>query len=291
MKNLNFVLFNSYFCANLNVQRCILMKIVDCFIFYNELEMLKYRLEVLDKVVDNFVLVESHYTFSGKEKKLYYNENKEMFEKYNHKITHIMVTSVPFIYPNINFKDKNQWENEYYQRNCINAGLQHLSLNNEDVFTILDVDEIPDPVILQKIKNNEIKVTLNSLEQDFYYYNLNSKILNKWYFSKIISYKIFVEEKLTCNQLRWSNLPAIESGGWHLSYFGDKYFIQDKINNFSHQELNIPEYSDLDAIQNKIDNTKDLYNRDDNPMMKISVQFNTYLPPEYKTKLNKFILF
>ena len=54
------------------------MKIVDCFTFYNELELLNYRLNILDDVVDYFVIVEATHTFIGNEKKLYFNEYKEM---------------------------------------------------------------------------------------------------------------------------------------------------------------------------------------------------------------------
>ena len=39
--------------------------IVDCFTFYNELEMLYYRLSLLNDYVDHFVLVESNQTFAG----------------------------------------------------------------------------------------------------------------------------------------------------------------------------------------------------------------------------------
>lgn len=52
------------------------MKLVDCFIFYNELDMLAYRLNVLHSIVDWFVLVESRHTFTGKEKECYYEQNK-----------------------------------------------------------------------------------------------------------------------------------------------------------------------------------------------------------------------
>ena len=41
------------------------MKIIDSFIFYNELDLLYYRLSILDEYVDYFILVESKYTFSG----------------------------------------------------------------------------------------------------------------------------------------------------------------------------------------------------------------------------------
>ena len=58
------------------------MKIIDCFVFYNELEMLKYRLAVLNDYVDNFVLVEANQTYLGHPKPLFFNENRELFEKY-----------------------------------------------------------------------------------------------------------------------------------------------------------------------------------------------------------------
>ena len=43
-----------------------------------------------------------------------------------------------------------------------------------------DVDEIPNPDILYKIKNNDLKVNILRLEMDFYYYNLKSLFQEKW---------------------------------------------------------------------------------------------------------------
>ena len=79
-------------------------KIIDCFIFYNEFDLLTYRLNLLNDVVDYFVLVESRHTFVGKEKSLFYNENKQLFEIFNHKIIHIIVDDFPHKYPNINIE-------------------------------------------------------------------------------------------------------------------------------------------------------------------------------------------
>ena len=45
------------------------MKIIDCFMFFDEEMLLDLRLNILDKFVDKFVIVESSYTHSGKEKK------------------------------------------------------------------------------------------------------------------------------------------------------------------------------------------------------------------------------
>ena len=266
------------------------MKLIDCFIFYNELDLLEYRMELLYDVVDFFVLVESNYTHSGKEKKLYYNENKERYEKYNNKIIHIIEDTLPYIFPNINYNKNQQWVNEKHHRNCITKGLKILDINNEDIFTITDLDEIPDPKTLENIKKGEIIVTIHSLEQDMYYYNLNSKLLNKWYHPKIMSFEYFKNQDLTFSQIRIEFYSIIFNGGWHLSYFGDKYEIQNKIIYFAHQEFNKPEYLDLNKIQKNIENSNDVYNRLDNPIEKINIQDNFYLPPNYETKLQKYII-
>ena len=39
------------------------MKIIDSFIFYNELDLLNYRLSILNDYVDYFIIVESKYTY------------------------------------------------------------------------------------------------------------------------------------------------------------------------------------------------------------------------------------
>jgi len=44
------------------------MKIFDCFLFFNELELLELRLMTLHDVVDYFVLVEANKTFTDKPK-------------------------------------------------------------------------------------------------------------------------------------------------------------------------------------------------------------------------------
>lgn len=128
------------------------MKIVDCFTFYNEIELLTYRLNVLHDVVDHFVLVEATHTYAGHEKSLYYNENKHLFEKFHSKIIHVIVDNLPHKYPNINCDNGEQCVNERFQRDRIADGISRLSLDGRDYITITDLDEIPDPRILTIIK-------------------------------------------------------------------------------------------------------------------------------------------
>ena len=265
------------------------MKIIDCFIFYNELDLLKYRLNLLNNIVDYFIIVESTHTFIGKEKKLFFNENKHLFENFRNKIIHIIVDDFPYKYHNVNICMNDVWSNEYFQRNAISRGINYIKdLSQYDVIIISDLDEIPDPYTLDKIKQGDIIVDINILEMDLYYYNLNTRFQSKWSKCKIISYKKYNELNISCDNIRNTQCSIILNGGWHLSYFGDKYFIQNKIQNFSHQELNNSNYTDLDKIENRVKNSSDLYDRDYCKFEKIKIENNKYLPPDYDKYLNKY---
>jgi beta-1,4-mannosyl-glycoprotein beta-1,4-N-acetylglucosaminyltransferase len=263
-----------------------MLRIIDCFIFYNELDLLTYRLNILDTVVDYFVIVESTHTFTGKEKILYYNEHKHLFEKFKDKIIHIIVDDIP--YKNIINFHKEQWENEYFQRNAISRGIQCIdNLQSDDVILIADIDEIPDPTTLGKIKEGTITVTKNALEMDLYYYNIHSRLLLDWDASKIISYKEYKESNKTCTDIRKSIYPRIAKGGWHLSYFGDASFIKNKINTFSHQELNIDKYTNVQTIQERINKSVDLFGRNIK-IENLPIADNKYLPFGYDIYLTNY---
>ncbi len=268
------------------------MLIVDCFMFYNEIDMLLYRINTLKDVVDYFVIVESKYTHSGKEKALFYDNNKNLFADYSSKIEHIILNDTPFKYPHVDYSKNEQWKNEHFHRNGIKNGIDNLNLNDEDILIISDLDEIPDINLLTRIKNNNLIINdIFSLSQDFYYYNLNSKMNQIWKMAKILPFKIYNSLNKTCQDIRHHNCMSIDRGGWHLSYFGDKYFIKNKIENFGHQEFNNEFYTNLEAIENRIINQVDLYNRPHEHIIKIPIKNNNYLPYKYEEFLAKYILY
>jgi len=261
------------------------MKIIDSFIFYNELDLLNYRLNILKDVVDYFIIVESTHTFAGKEKALFYLENKNLFEKFTDKIIHIVVDDVLYKYPDINYEERQQWKNEIHQRNSIELGLKHLNMDDNDLIIISDVDEIPDPNTMVKIKNNEIKITINSLEMDLYYYNINTRFNDKWILPKITQYRTYLNLSISIEDVRNRNCEKIEKGGWHLSYFGDAIFIKNKIENFSHYELNTDSFTNLDKINNRIKNNSDLFDRVYPTLKYVNLSENDYLPNNYEKYL------
>ena len=49
------------------------MKIFDCFMYFDEETVLELRLNILDKYVDYFVIVESSFTHKGDKRELKFN--------------------------------------------------------------------------------------------------------------------------------------------------------------------------------------------------------------------------
>jgi len=268
------------------------MKIIDCFTFYNEIELLNYRLNLLYEFVDFFVLVEATHTFVGKPKDLYFEKNKEKFEKFKDKIIHIIVDDFPFVYPTINYKIGEQWLNESFQRNAIKRGIDKIKPNLDDVLFISDLDEIPNTNLIQDIKNNNFKLNNNcvyALEQRFFFYNLNTEHATKWYKAKFVSYDTFLNFKLSSSEdIRMGYSLVVEKGGWHLSYFGDENFIQNKIQNCSHQEFNNELWTNLENIQTRIEKREGFENE---TLNSVSVKDNPFLPPKYQEYLSSFYSF
>ena len=69
--------------------------IYDAFYFFDELDLLEIRLNILNDYVDYFVISESNETFNGNKKQLFFNENKNKFKNFQHKIIYNLVDDFP----------------------------------------------------------------------------------------------------------------------------------------------------------------------------------------------------
>lgn len=252
--------------------------IYDCFTFFNELEMLEIRLNVLDDVVDRFVLVEMTKTHSGDDKKLYFKENKERFAKFKDKIIHIIVDDCP--------DTDDPWVRETYQRNCIARGL--VQCCDEDIIIISDLDEIPKPEVISRL---DCSKDIYQLEQKMYYYFINYLDVGNplWLLgTKVLSYKNFlngldmidvpyctylpecINHGTTASKIRvWRGAARVAEAGWHFSYAGDVDFIINKIKSFSHQEFNDDKYLNKRGLIEKIAKGADLFDRKGHAYMAI----------------------
>jgi beta-1,4-mannosyl-glycoprotein beta-1,4-N-acetylglucosaminyltransferase len=247
----------------------------------------------LNDVVDYFVIVECTRTFVGREKPLIFEENKASYAEYSHKIIHIIVDDIPFVPPNIDIGAGQQWKNEEWQRNAIANGFAKVAhkLQDDDILMITDLDEIPDPRTIQRIKDGETPLEgISILYMDLYYYNLHVRFTDKCDWPKILLYGKYKELNTTCSLIRGiTNCPRIVDGaGWHLSYFGDYEFMRNKTENWSHQELNNSDNNDLNNIADRVKRGVDLYNRPWVRFNKIKLAENTYLPIDYDKYLTKY---
>jgi hypothetical protein len=252
------------------------MKVIDSFIFYNELKMLLFRLTEHNDFVDYFVLVEATKTFSGNPKRLYYQENKHLFEKFNHKIVHIIVDDMP----DGEF-DKIAWAREYHQRNSIDRGIQKITPDDTDVILISDVDEIFNYQYIQAVKtlSSSFGFQFNLVT---YYYTLQHRCNEIFTSPRVLSYSLYKSLNSNPQIIRTLYIfQSIDNAGWHFSYFGDVHFIRNKLANFAHQELNNEADLDLMRIKDCIENAKDIARRADYRIDIIPIEQNPHLPRHY----------
>lgn len=185
--------------------------IIDCFTFFNELDLLDIRLNILNDYVDRFIIVEAGKTQSLIDKPFYFEENKHKFTKFLDKIIHIKVNDYPD-------NQNNLWEMENHQRNCIKRGL--LNTDDHDIIIISDLDEIPNPQHFHQL--TDVNFTIASFEQDFYAYFLNLKSQNSnWIGSVAVKYYILKNTlpQSIRNEKDYIS-TKIQNGGWHFSWLG-----------------------------------------------------------------------
>jgi len=254
--------------------------IIDCFVFYNELKMLTFRFAEMNDVVDWFVLVEATRTFSGKEKPLFFKENQHLFEAYKHKIIHVVVDDMP--------TEGDAWARETFQRNAIDRGVSTLHLTDSDIILISDVDEIININILNGIKQHpEFRGNI-LFHLDFYYYNMTTRSKNKFSRVMLLTYDLYNAMGRSAQAIRFSNsiLQVHEKAGWHFSYFFDETMISNKIQNFSHQEYNIEQFTNPDKIRERVAKGADLFDRGGDEWSQIPIEQNPFLPRNYQLLLN-----
>lgn len=239
--------------------------IIDCFIFFNELDLLEGRLEYLYDHVDYFVIVEADVSFKGRPKGFNFTENISRYRKYLDKIIYlphsIDVSGYDLtVKPTIMY-DAPYWEIEVNQRNHMTKALR--LFDKEDICLISDLDEIPNKESILEIPNILAGRPAVSLPQEMFMYNLNQKQFLPWVGTVATRVGIALDQgPELIRRKRWQDmLVAPFIGGWHLTYWGGADQIQSKITNFAHQELIDERTSALDYIQSRIDSGQDIFER------------------------------
>lgn len=259
------------------------IRIYDIFLFFNELELLEIRLNILDKYVDYFVIIEATETFTGLPKKLHYKENKDLFKKWEHKIIHYVVRDTPenendlrkrllskeldtldkeiiectLSTDNVPDKSELQWLREFYQKEATKRAL--VGLSDNDICYVSDLDEIWNPEILIDYSRDDVF----KYKQDAYIYYLNNRSNENWRgWVGTIATKYKNIKTVGINHIRSrgkNKFTIIENGGWHFSFQGGMEKIIKKLEAYSHQEINTVKIKS--NIKNTILKNKDIRGR------------------------------
>jgi len=251
------------------------MKIFDCFMYFDEEVVLDLRLNILNPVIDYFIIVESTFNHKGEKRKLKFDIKK--YKKFEKKIIYLIFDEEPSNIEQV-LKTDNEGEKsrkyilnaafrENGQRNYILKGLEFA--NEKDLILISDVDEIPN---LEKIDWNTINDQIILFKQDMFYYKLNLKLPDLiWSGTKACKKKYLKSPQWLRNikdkkysffridtffsKKKYINIKFIENGGWHFSNIKTAAEIEHKLKSYLHHrefDLNPMSKKEIeDIIKNK----------------------------------------
>ena len=122
-------------------------KIIDTILYYDEVLILDLRLNILDKHIDHFVILECNYDFNGAYKG--YNFDIQNFIKFKDKIIYIKLD----LSEEIHLIKNNGWLVHDRSRDAIINSLEFVK--DDDIIIHSDADEIPnlENIDFQNIKN------------------------------------------------------------------------------------------------------------------------------------------
>ena len=289
------------------------MRIIDCFMYFDEDLVLDIRLNTLSKYVSNFLICEASYNHSGSKKKLKFDINK--YKKFKDKIIYIPLEQQPENLHIINLNDTQDIKNskildnslfrENFQRNFLQTRLSEFQ--DDDLICISDLDEIPN------FKNFKYKNKITLFEQKMFYYKFNLIYPNfKWIGSKLCKKKDLISPQWLRNikskryplwridtifsKKKYSNINFIKDGGWHFTNIKKPEDLDYKMKSFLHH-LEYEE-SGLDAKKLKriIEEKKVMYDHSVdqrknkwNAQIKLSKVDESLLPDYIKDNKDKFV--
>ena len=253
------------------------MKIIDCFMYFDEDMLLDIRLNTLNKFVSKFIICEAKYKHNGSEKKLNFDLNN--FKKFKDKINYIVLEKQPkSLHAIKESDDKETKKNKIIDNGQIRETYQrNFSLNEikkfpaEDLIMINDLDEIPD------LSSFNYKKRITIFKQKMFYYKFNLEYPNfVWMGSKICKIKHlrnpqwlrsikskrypFWRLDTLFSKKKYTNLEFIESGGWHFTNIMTPEILDVKMRSFSHHLEYEESGYNTDKLKELIKNKKVLYN-------------------------------
>lgn len=197
--------------------------VIDIFSYNGEADLLEIRLNILDEFVDEFIIVEAPRTFSGRSKPLYYEEQKDRFTRWHHKIKYYVIDEnytreeVQQAYDSPYTHGEERWMTEFLHKEALQKTLAHLQ--DDDLVYVGDVDEIWEPRPYNGIEKLKLRV---------YTYYLNMRSSEEFWGPMRVLYKDIKGHCL--NDIRNNVLyRTSDYQGWHFTNQGGREAVEKKI--------------------------------------------------------------
>ena len=211
----------------------------DCFLYFNEKELLELRYELLKDVVDGFIITDANRTFKGDPKPFTCVDTlRELgIPEDKVQVLHVELPSKEEIF--------SPWAREYAQRDALAVGMRMTP--PDSVFFFSDVDEIPRPEALiegARIAKDSpdrcIRLSMPMLygRADLRVTDPNgddTKAPNNWICGTFVLHEHLNGE--TLSQIRRNPNDCIYGNcdaGWHFSWMGGPDRHKTKVQSFSH---------------------------------------------------------
>ena len=209
------------------------MKLIDCFMYFNEKDIAYLRIKELYDIVDYFVINEATKTHQGQNKELSFWKDDRL-QEFKDKILYSPIeldgrfdALMPKFFPDAKIGAK-----EHEQRIRLFEQLEVLNLDNLDTVMISDCDEIPNKDVFQQM----ISYPIVALNQMFFVHyvdiytnkNVTGTVACKYEGLKHLNTVCF---GMSLQILRRDKdfMPRIENGGWHYSYMGGAKSVSQKV--------------------------------------------------------------
>ena len=245
------------------------VRLFEGFPYNGERELLELRMRELAGVVDGFALVQSDRNFRGEPRK--FPAPSGLVRDY----TGLKVFALhppPGPHPTT----------DYYQRSQIGKALMAFKPQIGDLLMLSDLDEIPNPDVLSRLKITPPKVAM-TLIQHLYYYSPSWLQAQPWAGSIVWPHKGVAYDTQEIRDRRGQH-PQIANGGWHFSYFGPPARIASKIRDLDiardafeggeTDRVTPPDPEDLDFIADCRITGRDLLKRTDAIFQKRHVELD-----------------
>ena len=237
--------------------------------------MMELRFNILSPFIDKFIVCESRYSHSGKEKDIKFN--KSDFPEFENKIIHLVLDKEPKEIIKKNSLNASELRmNSIYrikeQRNYIGNVLKDFS--NDDYVIYSDNDEIPN---LENFDFKENKEKIIIFKQKLFYYKFNLTLPNvDWYGSKACKLKDlknidllraiknkkypFYRVDTFFSDIKYQSINLVSNGGWHFSNLKSIEELERKfLNDENHSEYELQGHN-IDRIRENIKNRSIDYN-------------------------------